>query len=452
MGKQGGRNKKAKHDPLQMQMKNHKEATPSARKQAIKRRMLKGKLDPEQAIVDTCGHSGLDKDDQGFMMPNKVSAMILRQAREQREEDERMQDDEAKGDDEDMGSSDAELEMDDSSSVATETPFVELEEHMAGVEIDDEEARLMEQFAPQSQVQSRNLADIIMAKIRQKERDADDAASHSGSTVGGTQFDPRVVKIYKTVGKLLKRYTTGKIPKAFKVLPNLQGWEELLWLTSPHEWSPHALYAATRLFAHSANEKMAQRFYNGILLPSIRSSFKHKGTLHSHTFAALRKALWKPAAFNKGFLLPLAAEMDLTMKEALVVSSVLSHSSMPRDHAMVAVAKISQMTYNGSSSILLRVLLDKGYDMPYQVIDMLVKHFHQFTRETRELPVLWHQCLLVFVQRYKEHFMEEQVSLIRRAINKHNHPLISSEVRRELMQLENHWKKVCAQHCYNKTP
>eukprot|EP01061_Rhynchopus_euleeides_P021301 TRINITY_DN34765_c0_g1_i1.p2 TRINITY_DN34765_c0_g1~~TRINITY_DN34765_c0_g1_i1.p2 ORF type:complete len:452 (+),score=204.61 TRINITY_DN34765_c0_g1_i1:127-1482(+) len=435
MGKQSGRSTKkksaAKHEPLSVQMKNHKEATPKGKKLAMQKRLQRMQKGTEEDL-DTCGHGGLERGNDGFMMPNKVSALILKQARDQREE----MDAEMAGDDEE----DAELEYDEASSVATETPFEEYED----IEVDEEEARLMEQFAPQSGVQSRNLADIIMAKIRQKERDADDAASRAdgASSRGGTQFDARVVKIYKTVGKLLKRYTTGKIPKAFKVLPNLQGWEELLWLTSPHEWSPHALYAATRLFAHTANEKMTQRFYNGILLPSIRASFKQTGKLHSHSFAALRKALWKPGAFNKGFLLPLAAEPDLTMKEALVVSSVLSRASMPMAHAMVAVAKIAQMPYNGSSSIIMRMLLDKGYDMPYAVIDLLVKHFHQFTRETRELPVLWHQCLLTFVQRYKEHFMEEQVSLIRKTVNKHNHPLISSEVRRELIQLENEWRKM----------
>lgn len=31
-------------------------------------------------------------------------------------------------------------------------------------------------------------------------------------------MDPRVVAVYKGVGELLRRYTTGKIPKAFKVV------------------------------------------------------------------------------------------------------------------------------------------------------------------------------------------------------------------------------------------
>eukprot|EP01063_Lacrimia_lanifica_P041180 TRINITY_DN9546_c0_g2_i1.p2 TRINITY_DN9546_c0_g2~~TRINITY_DN9546_c0_g2_i1.p2 ORF type:complete len:456 (+),score=220.26 TRINITY_DN9546_c0_g2_i1:77-1444(+) len=438
MGKTPGKKKpvKAKHDPLGVQMVKTKIATTSAHRQGMKRRAER-MAKPVEA-EDACGHGGLERDTEGFVVPNKVSKLVLQQAREQREEMEREQRDADMGDAEE----DAELEYDDHTSIATETPMEDHEDFV----IDEEEERLMQQFAPQSNMQVRNLADIIMSKIRDKERDADEAMSRAsrpggGSSVGGQTFDPRVVKIYKTVGKMLKKYTVGKIPKAFKVLPSLQGWEELLWFTAPHEWSPHALYAATRMFAHTANEKMAQRFYNVILLPYIRSQFKHMGKLHSHAFAAVRKAMWKIEAFNKGFLLPLAKEPDLTMKEALVISSVLSKSTMHRNHAMVAIAKISQMPYNGSSSIILRILLDKSYDMPYAVIDLLVKHFHQFVKDTRELPVLWHQCLLTFVQRYKENFLEEQVVLIRKVVNKHNHILISSEVRRELIGLENEWRK-----------
>lgn len=33
-----------------------------------------------------------------------------------------------------------------------------------------------------------------------------------------------------------------QVPKAFKVIPNLQNWEEILYLTEPESWSPHAVY------------------------------------------------------------------------------------------------------------------------------------------------------------------------------------------------------------------
>ena len=53
-------------------------------------------------------------------------------------------------------------------------------------------------------------------------------------------------EVYTAVGTLLTRYTVGKIPKAFKIIPQLARWDEVLWLTRPESWSAHAVFAATR--------------------------------------------------------------------------------------------------------------------------------------------------------------------------------------------------------------
>lgn len=37
-----------------------------------------------------------------------------------------------------------------------------------------------------------------------------------------------------------------QVPKAFKVIPNLQNWEEILYLTEPENWTPHAVYQVRR--------------------------------------------------------------------------------------------------------------------------------------------------------------------------------------------------------------
>jgi essential nuclear protein 1 len=58
---------------------------------------------------------------------------------------------------------------------------------------------------------------------------------------------------------LLNRYKSGRIPKAFKMIPSLSNWEEIVYLTNPDEWSSQATRQATRLFASNLNSKMAQR-------------------------------------------------------------------------------------------------------------------------------------------------------------------------------------------------
>ena len=66
-------------------------------------------------------------------------------------------------------------------------------------------------------------------------------------------------------------------------------------------------------------------------------------------------------------------------------------------HSAVAMLKLTQLPYS-STSIFLTVLMNKKYSLPYKVITHAA-HFASFQHETRVLPVLWHQSLLVFSQR-----------------------------------------------------
>jgi essential nuclear protein 1 len=47
------------------------------------------------------------------------------------------------------------------------------------------------------------------------------------------------------------------------------------------------------------------------------------------------------------------------------------------------------------------------------VIDALVTFYASFSTETRVLPVMWHQSLLVFVQRYKHDLTPTQRNAIK---------------------------------------
>lgn len=42
------------------------------------------------------------------------------------------------------------------------------------------------------------------------------------------EMDDRVVKMYKSVRPILQRYRSGKLPKAFKIIPNLRNWEQVM--------------------------------------------------------------------------------------------------------------------------------------------------------------------------------------------------------------------------------
>lgn len=176
---------------------------------------------------------------------------------------------------------------------------------------------------------------------------------------------------------------------------------------------------------------MAQRYYALVLLPAVRQDIRSRKVLNYHLYLSLKKALYKPAAFFKGILLPLC-ESGCTLREGAIVASVLAKVSVPMLHSAAAMLKIAQMPYNGASSLFLRVLMNKGYNLPYKVIDALLKHFLSFKKEKRQLPVLWHQSLLVFAQRYKNALSTEQKNLLKPLLRLHAHYQITPEVRREL--------------------
>jgi len=239
--------------------------------------------------------------------------------------------------------------------------------------------------------------------------------------------------MYSQIKDLLRKYRSGKLPKAFKILPSLTNWEHILYITEPDNWSAAAIYQATRIFASNLNAKMAQRFYNLVLLPRIRDDISEYKRLNFHLYMALRKALFKPAAFFKGILLPLCESSTCTLREAIILGSVLAKNSIPMLHSAAALLKLAEMKYTGANSIFIRILLDKKYALPYRVIDSIVHHFVQFQNDKRQLPVLWHQAFLTFVQRYKSDVSTDQKDALFELLKAHSHHDITNEIRRELM-------------------
>lgn len=320
-------------------------------------------------------------------------------------------------------------------------------EEYSDVELDEEDEQALNAFMNPFGGQQRSLADMILEKIHDKEAEEqgaalemleDDEDERQKKAAMLEEFAPegideKVLQVYRKVGDLLKRYTTGKFPKAFKIIPALSNWEEVLWLTRPDTWSPHAMFQATRLFASNLNEHMAQRFYVLVLLPRVRDDIQEHKRLHHALYQALRKATFKPGAWFKGILLPLCESKTCTLREAVVLSSVLAKTSVPALHSAAVLMKLSELEYAGTTSFFIRVLLDKKYALPYRVVDALVENFLRFAKEDRTLPVVWHQSFLCFVQRYKHELSKEQKKRLSKLASAHqNHYLISPEIVREL--------------------
>lgn len=350
----------------------------------------------------------------------------------------------AEDDSESLSESDVEEEEE-----VEEVEDVDVEELASGMEMDPEDARLFSLFAGRGAPsgdgeQIKSINDVIIEKLMAHERknvqgavEAKKLSAEEAYEKVRSTLNPKVVEAYTLIARLLKHYTSGKLPKAFNIIPALSNWEEILFLTRPYEWSPGAVRAATRVFASNLNHHLAQRYFSIVLYPRVRDDINDHKKLNWHLYMALKKALWKPDAFYKGILLPLCESGDCSLKEATIVGSLLKKVSIPSAHSAVALYKIAQMPYSGANALFIGVLLNKKYALPYEVVDAVAEHFIRVREEREVPPVLWHQALLVFAQRYKNELTQDQKEQLKGLIRQHSHHLITPEIRRELVASRN---------------
>lgn len=371
------------------------------------------------------------QEEQQEFVDEKLSRRILEQARRQQEELQDTAEEERRTPATRLGPVSQDGDSDEEWPALGEA----MDEAEPEVEVDPEDEQAIQMFMSKNPPLRRTLADIIMEKITEKQTEVGTVLSEvSGHAM--PQMDPRVVEVYRGVSKVLSKYRSGKLPKAFKIIPALSNWEQVLYLTEPETWSAAAMYQATRIFSSNLKERMAQRFYNLVLLPRIRDDIAEYKRLNFHLYSALKKALFKPAAWFKGILLPLCESGSCTLREAIIIGSIITKCSIPVLHSSAAMLKLAEMEYNGANSIFLRLMLDKKYALPFRVLDALVAHFLSFRTDKRILPVLWHQSLLTLVQRYKADLSSEQKEALLELLKAHTHPQISSEIRRELQSAE----------------
>lgn len=280
------------------------------------------------------------------------------------------------------------------------------------------------------------LADIILDKIREKE-EADARAAAIAADPERAERDRKIAEVYGLVGNIMTRYRSGKVPKAFKVIPKQSNWEALMYLTRPDEWSSAALFVATRLLASNLPAKEVVRFYQDVLLPRCLEDISENKKLNYHLYKALGKAVYKPDAFVKGILFPLFEEGGCTLRQATIFGSVLRKVSLPALHSAAALLFICQKPYSPSTSIILTSILDKKYALPYRVIDAVVESFLEMKSDPRPLPVAWHQSLLSFAQTYKMELTMEQKEKLKVLMRCQVHHAVTEEIRRELFSARN---------------
>ncbi|XP_061355484.1 bystin [Gastrolobium bilobum] len=375
---------------------------------------------------------------KGKLIDGSISSKIMKEALIQQKEEEAEENQNAnssfQGIEEPTNFEEGDDDIDDFAG------FSETQSHFNGheEEINEDDERLIEAFLAKEQGGQKTLADLIVERIKEKDASVDASVVSDRPVL---EVGKPVIDYYKRVGLYLSRYESGKLPKAFKHITSLLPWEEVLNATEPQNWSPNAMYQATRFFASNFGVRKAERFYRFVLLPRVREDIRKNKRLHFALYQSLKKALYKPAAFFEGILLALCESRTCTCREAVIIGSIIEKVSIPQHYSGAALVMLAEMEYCGSTSYFIKLLLEKKYALDYDAVDAVVAHFMRFHNETRIMPVIWHQSLLAFVQGYKNELQKEDKDNLRFLLDKQHHKLVTPEIIRELNHSRNRGEK-----------
>jgi len=360
------------------------------------------------------------------VMDSKQTSKILKQARQQVEEIEQSA----------MLSASSifvKSHYDPSKSFSEEFPALGEE---VEVEISEKDEQDLAPFIDPAATKTINK--LINKKTLEKQREVDEQTEAMREEV--RELPEKVVEHLTDMAEFLANYRSGKMPSTFKSIKQMRDYDLILEVLKPEAWSSASVLAATRQFA-TASKPRASDFYFNILLPRVRDHISQYKKLNPHLHDSLRKAMFKPEVFVTSVVLPLCADPSSTLREATIVSSVLAKSNFNREAGEQAIYHICQLianghTYNGAQSIFLRTLIDKKYALAFQVIDEISAYFAYFENYNKEMPVLWHQSFLNYVQIYSKDIPSEQRARLLQLCKKHSHHQITPEIKRILQNAE----------------
>ena len=250
----------------------------------------------------------------------------------------------------------------------------------------------------------------------------------------------RLIEACNQMGDILSKYRSGKLPKFFNILPQLENWEELIVHCSPQNWTPQATFEATKLFASNLGAVLSEKFYKLVLLPNIRNDIKTHKKLSIHHYNSLKKSIFKPSAFFKGIIIPIS--INASSKEAAILGSILKKCSIPILHSSAALMLLAQTGNHNGVLYFMKILISKKYALPVLVKEQILKFFLSFTDKPEKLTVLWYQTLLAFCQIYKLDFSQIEKQQLKKLVEVHFHPQITEDILRELNYSSNDKKSM----------
>ncbi|KAG1498034.1 hypothetical protein G6F46_006150 [Rhizopus delemar] len=209
--------------------------------------------------------------------------------------------------------------------------------------------------------------------------------------------NPKVAEMYKRLGAFLSKYKSGKLPRAFKIIPMLKNWDEIILLTDPQSWTPQAMYEASKLFV-TFHTTHLQNFIRYVLLPYARKRIAKNNDYHLEypIFLALHIVLLNSRAFTMGCLLPLCQSSECTAMEASVLACVIALHTKLRP--VPIVWSLMTLPFSIPTTLFLLVALERKKRLPRTFYHPLAHYFIRAGNDISRLPYIWYQTAFAFVK------------------------------------------------------
>lgn len=125
-----------------------------------------------------------------------------------------------------LGSNDS----DEETSESEQEDSAQSDSFYENFDVNEEDEKAIEQFMSKNPAPRRTLGDILKERFTERQTEVETQCSDAGS-LKVQDIDPRVKQMYEGVRDVLRKYRSGKLPKAFKIIPNLRNWEQILYIT-----------------------------------------------------------------------------------------------------------------------------------------------------------------------------------------------------------------------------
>ncbi|KAL5106545.1 Bystin [Taenia crassiceps] len=213
---------------------------------------------------------------------------------------------------------------------------------------------------------------------------------------------------------VLSHYRSGPLPKTIKVLPHLPGYESLLEMLAPLDWTSHAYPRVVKVFASKGGDQ-AFHFYENYLLPKVRDDIAKNGRLCVHLFEALIASLFRIREFLAAIFYPWI-KSEMTKTEGVVLAHLIKKASIRAHFSAVALSLTCEEEFSIPRSMVIEAIISKRYFLPVDAVARLVAYFTSFekancsmyfTPEGR-MPLTWFKSLLAFLEFYREGVRPEE--------------------------------------------